>query len=239
MDTKQLIEDPRKEVEPIDNREDIPPPPYSTGEAPGTSPPLQQQYGQPGHPYGQPGPQYDQPGAQYDQPGAQQGPQYGQPGPQYDQPGAQYGQPGVQQGPLNGQTVVQQVPQYVHQKGQGYGQQVQAMDPPPAYPVTNQTVITTQPTQTVILQNSPPPPDHLVWSIVTTLFCCLCLGIPAIVMSIQSRNYAHDGDMGNARQKSNTARTLNAVGLAIGISSYVAVLVLRFVVGLEYNLNHY
>ena len=29
----------------------------------------------------------------------------------------------------------------------------------------------------------PPPPNYLVWAILATIFCCLPLGIPAIVMA--------------------------------------------------------
>ncbi|CAH1799061.1 unnamed protein product [Owenia fusiformis] len=286
MDTIQLIDDSRKEAEPIDSREEIPPP-YGTGGASRTSSTLQQQYGQQGplsvqpgllygQPgaqqgprYGQPGPRYGQPGAQqgfqygqagpqymYDQPGTQQGPRYGQPGPRYSQPGAQqgfqygqagpqymYDQPAAQQVPQYGQPAAQQVPQY----GQPAAQQVpqygrQAHKQGPGYGQTNQAVITTQPIETEIAvsQNSPPPPDHLVWSILTTFCCCFCLGIAAIVTSIHSRDYAQEGDMDKAREKSTTARNLNITGLVIGIIVYVIAVVLRFAVsGVHYKYYDY
>ncbi|CAH1799060.1 unnamed protein product [Owenia fusiformis] len=224
MDTEQLIDDPRKESEPIDSREEVPPlPAHNIGDAYGTAPPLQQQYGQPESQYGQPGPPYGQPGQQ---------------GPQYGQPGSPYGQPGAQQGPQYGQPGAQQGSQYgnaAHQQGPRYGQHVQVMSAP-AYPLTNQAVISTQPTQTgmVVIQNPARPPDYLVWSILTTLFCSPCLGITAIIMSIQSKNSAQEGNMEEAKKKSDTAKMLNIVGLTLGIVALIVVLVMRFIVDVKF-----
>src|SRR5690242_9892722 len=39
-----------------------------------------------------------------------------------------------------------------------------------------------------------PPPNHLVWSILTTLFCCLPLGIVSIIFAAQVNGKWQAGD---------------------------------------------
>lgn len=50
-------------------------------------------------------------------------------------------------------------------------------------------------------------PNHLVWAIVTTLFCCLPLGIVSIVFSSQVDGKRIAGDLAGAREASRKAKS--------------------------------
>ncbi|CAH1791885.1 unnamed protein product [Owenia fusiformis] len=146
----------------------------------------------------------------------------GQAGAQWSQAGQQYGQAWPQ-------------PQYCEKgalsgpEGLEYGQPYTGN--PVSYAAeTNQVVITTQPMQNGMAVNvGAPPPDYLAWSIFTTICCCFCLGIAAIVTSMKSRDYARAGDVKRAQQKSITARNLNFAGIVIGLIAIVAIVVLRVI----------
>lgn len=49
-------------------------------------------------------------------------------------------------------------------------------------------------------------PNHLVWAILTTLFCCLPLGIVSIVYSSQVDGRRAAGDVFGARESARKAR---------------------------------
>ncbi len=65
--------------------------------------------------------------------------------------------------------------------------------------------------------STPRPPNHLVWSIVTTLLCCLPLGIAAIIYSCKVEGLHLSGNTKGAIQAANTAKTLNFVSLLLGV----------------------
>jgi hypothetical protein len=79
----------------------------------------------------------------------------------------------------------------------------------------------------------PPPsgyvqvPNYLVQSILVTLFCCLPLGIPAIVFSAQVNGKLAAGDWVGAQQASKMAKTWCwvsfGVGAAIGLFYLIAI----------------
>lgn len=50
-------------------------------------------------------------------------------------------------------------------------------------------------------------PNHLVWAILATLFCCLPLGIVSIVYASQVDGKRAAGDLAGARQASHQAKT--------------------------------
>jgi hypothetical protein len=52
-----------------------------------------------------------------------------------------------------------------------------------------------------------PPPNYLVWAILTTIFCCLPLGIVSIVYSTQVNSKWATGDVIGAQEASAKART--------------------------------
>jgi len=60
--------------------------------------------------------------------------------------------------------------------------------------------------------------DHCTWSIMTTIFCCFWIGIAAIIKSSSVRDAKMRGDRASAERLSNEARTLNRVGLGVGIA---------------------
>ncbi|XP_073341283.1 uncharacterized protein [Pagrus major] len=108
-------------------------------------------------------------------------------------------------------------PQY---GGAPYGQQPYGQQPYPAgqqYP-GQPVAVAVQPT--VYVTQGPlahPVNDYLCYSIFTMLCCCLPLGIAALIYSISAREANHIGDRVRAEHNSKTARTLNHVGLGVGI----------------------
>ena len=60
-------------------------------------------------------------------------------------------------------------------------------------------------------------PNHLVWAILSTLFCCLPLGIVSIVYAAQVDGKRAAGDIAGAREASGKARfwAMLSAGLAL------------------------
>ena len=83
-----------------------------------------------------------------------------------------------------------------------YPEQQGASVPPP-YGVSPHPVQLSQPAQTAhtahtayvmpVQPVSNPPSDYLVWSIITTVFCCFWFGIAAIVKSVRARDAIRSG----------------------------------------------
>jgi len=79
-----------------------------------------------------------------------------------------------------------------------------------------------------------PPPNYLVWAILTTIFCCLPLGIVSIVFSTQVNSKWALGDVGGAQDASVKAKrfaiwsaiawaviaVLSGILFAVGIASF-------------------
>ncbi|KAB2337987.1 CD225/dispanin family protein [Actinomadura rudentiformis] len=65
--------------------------------------------------------------------------------------------------------------------------------------------------------SGPPPPNHLVWAILTTLFCCLPAGIASIVFSTQVNSKWQAGDYAGAQKASNNAKTWAIVSAVAGL----------------------
>ena len=65
-----------------------------------------------------------------------------------------------------------------------------------------------------------PPPNYLVWAIVSTVFCCLPLGIASIVFAAQVNGKYASGDVAGAQQSSAKAKKFAiwsaVVGLLVG-----------------------
>ena len=60
-------------------------------------------------------------------------------------------------------------------------------------------------------------PNHLVKAILVTIFCCLPLGIVAIVFAAQVNGKAAAGDLAGAMEASENANKWSNIGLGIGI----------------------
>lgn len=66
-----------------------------------------------------------------------------------------------------------------------------------------------------------PIPNHLVWAILTTIFCCLPTGIVAIVFAAQVDGKAAAGDYDGAQKASDNAKLWSWISLAIGLVGVV------------------
>lgn len=77
-----------------------------------------------------------------------------------------------------------------------------------------------------------PPPNYLVWSILTTIFCCLPLGVVSIVFAAQVNTKWAQGDFAGAQDSSRKARQFaiwSAIGWAVIVAIYVVVIVIAAV----------
>ena len=60
-------------------------------------------------------------------------------------------------------------------------------------------------------------PNHLVGSILATIFCCMPFGIPAIVYAAKVNSLIAAGDIDGAMKASKTANTWMLVSVTIGV----------------------
>jgi hypothetical protein len=74
----------------------------------------------------------------------------------------------------------------------------------------------------------PPPPNYLVWAILSTIFCCLPLGIPAIIFASQVNSKWQMGDYAGAQESSRKAKNFSLWSTIAGV--VVAVLYILLVV---------
>ena len=95
--------------------------------------------------------------------------------------------------------------------------------------------------------NPPPPPptneyvsNNLVWAILSTLFCCLPLGIVSIVYAAQVNGKLAAGDVAGARESADKAKKWaiwSALAWVVMIVLYLVFVVLLGVAG--GMSNHY
>ena len=74
----------------------------------------------------------------------------------------------------------------------------------------------------------PKPNNHLVWAILTTIFCCLPFGIPAIVYASKVDGQYATGDYQGAEDSAKKAKTWSLVGTIVGgicIALYFVIIV--------------
>ncbi|NWR95064.1 IFM1 protein, partial [Furnarius figulus] len=82
-------------------------------------------------------------------------------------------------------------------------------------------------TAVLIEGEQPPPRDHLVWSLCTTLYGnVFCLGLLATVFSIKSRDRKVLHDHSGALSYGSTAKCLNITALVINILLIIAILII-------------
>jgi predicted secreted protein len=80
-----------------------------------------------------------------------------------------------------------------------------------------------------------PPPNNLVWAILTTLFCCLPLGIVSIVFAAQVNGKFAAGDVAGAQESSNKARQFAIYSAITGVVVAVLYIILVVAVGVGSN----
>ncbi|WP_375002111.1 CD225/dispanin family protein [Aeromicrobium sp. CTD01-1L150] len=90
--------------------------------------------------------------------------------------------------------------------------------------------MTEYPSQPAYNAPSQPPPNHLAWAILSTIFCCLPLGIVSIVFAAQVNDKWHAGDVAGAQEASGKARQFALWGTIIGAVLIVAVIAIYVVV---------
>lgn len=61
-----------------------------------------------------------------------------------------------------------------------------------------------------------PPPNHLVWAILTTILCCLPAGVVSIVFAAQVNSKWAAGDYQGAYNASKNAKTWAIVSAVLG-----------------------
>jgi H+/gluconate symporter-like permease len=83
---------------------------------------------------------------------------------------------------------------------------------------------------------SPPPaaprpdiPNHLVWAILATLFCCLPGGIVAIVFAARVDGKVAAGDIQGAISDSNNAKLWSWISFGVGMVVIVLWMILAFI----------
>ncbi|NLE71293.1 MAG: CD225/dispanin family protein [Actinomycetales bacterium] len=129
-----------------------------------------------------------------------------------------YGQPSGDQPPAYGQ----QPPAY-GQQPPAYGQQPPAYGQQPygqgyGYSAYGQGGYAPQPVGS-------PPPNHLVWAIITILLCTIP-GIVAVIFATQVNSKWAMGDVAGAENASRQARTWSLVGTILGVLGIVVWLIL-------------
>lgn len=72
-----------------------------------------------------------------------------------------------------------------------------------------------------------PPSNHLVWAILTTLFCCLPGGIVSIVYAAQVNGKWQSGDYQGAMKSANNAKTWAIVSAIVGFIVNILLVVLQ------------
>lgn len=73
---------------------------------------------------------------------------------------------------------------------------------------------------------------NLIFSILATIFCCMPLGIVAIVFAAIGMSRQGSGDYAGAESAARTARILNWISLAIGLAGIGIWVLLALVFGL-------
>lgn len=82
-----------------------------------------------------------------------------------------------------------------------------------------------------------PPPNYLVWAILSTLFCCLPLGVASIVFSAQVNSKWNAGDAAGAQASSEKARKFALWATIVGVAFAVlwVILVIAGVANMDFS----
>jgi hypothetical protein len=77
----------------------------------------------------------------------------------------------------------------------------------------------------------PPPPNHLVWAILSTIFCCLPLGIASIVFASQVNSKWQVGDYAGAQDSSRKAKNFALWSTIVGLVGVVLYIIFIVAIG--------
>jgi ABC-type Fe3+ transport system permease subunit len=82
-------------------------------------------------------------------------------------------------------------------------------------------------------QQSPklPPPNYLVWAILSTILCCLPFGIVSIVYAAQVNSKWTAGDYEGAESASRNAKIWAWVAFGVGLAAGIIWAILTLVIG--------
>ncbi len=81
-------------------------------------------------------------------------------------------------------------------------------------------------------------PNYLVQSILVTIFCCLPLGIAAIIFAAQVNGKVQAGDIPGAMESSRKAKMFCWIAFGIGLAG-VVIYLLMMVLGVAAGLAHH
>ena len=81
-----------------------------------------------------------------------------------------------------------------------------------------------------------PPPNYLVWSILTTILCCLPFGIVSIIYAAQVNSKWQLGDFEGAKLSSKNAKVWAWVAFAVGIAG-ILIWILMIIFGVVAGLG--
>ena len=76
-----------------------------------------------------------------------------------------------------------------------------------------------------------PPPNYLVWAILSTVLCCLPLGVVSIVFSTQVNSKWAMGDVAGSQAASGKARNFAIWSAIAWVAIVIVVVILRFAAG--------
>jgi hypothetical protein len=86
-------------------------------------------------------------------------------------------------------------------------------------------------------QPGPPPSNHLVWAILTTIFCCLPFGIVSIVKSTQVNSLWAQGQTGAAQEASEAAKKWAIISAIVGVVLSVLYVILVVAGAFTFGFN--
>lgn len=96
--------------------------------------------------------------------------------------------------------------------------------------------------QSISRTNQDAPKDYLIPAILVTVFCCLPIGIVAIVKSVNVRRSIENGDFATAEESSKAAKKWTIIALIVGIIWITIWVIVRIATGIaaanaanEYN----
>lgn len=77
-----------------------------------------------------------------------------------------------------------------------------------------------------------PPPNYLVWAILTTILCCLPFGIVSIVYAAQVNSKWTAGDYEGAKLSSKNAKIWAWVAFGVALAGAIIWFILAVVIGI-------